>query len=503
VIADDEGMTRRNYDCSMILTTTLLACLGLASSTGCGSSQATPGSGKQVSAVLQLTPSAVNVSVGASVSFHPLSEENAVPNANCVWSAADPTVLASKGNGDFAAMAPGSSAVTATCGGSTASASVLVATVSNPSAIKITSGGVYSGNWSSKDPSVPAVTIITSEPVTIKNSTVSGPGQLIVIYGSGRGGDVTIDNVTGTAIDPGVAAQAKGKFIDAEVMSRLSVTHCTMHKVSFGVYIVSSTLTSLTIKDNVADNLDDRNSDGNGGYLINQRTLGHFIQFNGVSLPNGGEIGWNKVINTDEAASTEDILSFYESHASADKMVLVHDNYLEGAFAAGQTTTYTGGGMQFDGGSSDPSTATGFIKVYDNTLVHTAGFGISIGAGHDISVTSNRIVSCGKDRAGKWIADPGSFAISMWNYYQTNQFFNNYMANNSGGLVRPGANGNPSPGDISAPSASDSLHNIVGTNVFEQPCLTSSGLTLAAESAERTRWLDTVSQAGELLGDQH
>lgn len=149
-----------------------------------------------------------------------------------------------------------------------------------------------------------------------------------------------------------------------------------------------------------------------------------------------------------------------------------------------------------DGASNDPSTASGFVQIYNNAIVHLAGFGISIGAGHDISVTGNRIVSCGKDSSGNWIAYSGSGALGMWNYYQTNQYFNNYIANNSGGVVRPDANGNPVPGDIYAPSVSVSLNNIVGTNVFEQPCLTASGLNLAAELAEKTRWLDSVSSAG-------
>lgn len=117
-----------------------------------------------------------------------------------------------------------------------------------------------------------------------------------------------------------------------------------MHGVSFGVYVAASTATSLTIKDNVADNLDDRESDGHGGYLLNRRVLGHFIQLNSVSLPNGGEIAWNQMINSDGIASVEDILSFYQSHGSAENAVLVHDNYLQGAIVAGQTTPDTGGG---------------------------------------------------------------------------------------------------------------------------------------------------------------
>jgi hypothetical protein len=345
--------------------------------------------------------------------------------------------------------------------------------------------------------------ILTNEPVVLRNSTITGRGDLIIVYGSQGGANVTIDNVTGTALDPGVAGQARGKFVGAEVMSGLSVTHCTMHGVGFGVYVASSTMALLIIKDNVADNLDDRESDGHGGFLLNQRVLGHLIQLNGVSLPNGGEIAWNQMINSEGAASVEDVISFYQSYGSAGKAVLVHDNYLQGAFATGQTTAYTGGGVQMDGGSNDPSTATGFVQIINNTIVHLAGFGISIGAGHDISVTGNRIVSCGKDSSGSWIATPGSTALVMMNYYQSNQYFNNSMANNSGGVVRPDASGNPIPGDVDAPSSSQSLHNIVGSNVFEQPCLAGSNLNLAAEPIEKDRWLGTVATAGELLGDQH
>jgi len=348
------------------------------------------------------------------------------------------------------------------------------------------------------------VTVITNEPVVLRNSTLTSRGDLIIVYGHDGGANVTIENVTGTALDPGVAGRAKGKFVGAEVLANLSVTHCTMHNVSFGVYVAASTqLKSLLIKDNVADNLDDRKSDGNGGYLLNQRELGHFIQLGGVAALNGGEISWNRAINLDGEASNEDLLSFYGSRGTADKNINIHDNYLEGAIATGQTTPYTGTGIQTDGDFNDPSLATGFLRIYNNTVVHLAGSGISIGAGHDISVTRNRIVSCGKDSAGNWITNLGSTALVMLNYYKTNQYFNNFIANNSGGVITPDDAGKPVPGDSYIPSVSGSLHNIVTSNVFEQPCLANSDINLAAELFERDRWSKTAFLAGELLGDRH
>jgi hypothetical protein len=488
-----------------VLSSVLLACSSIALSVGCGSSKGSQAPfGKAVQGVLRLSPAMVSLPQGNDVRFALAEDTITISPSRCTWQAADTTILSSKGNGEFVGIGIGSSSVTATCGGSSASSSVLVTPVSDPTAIMITSGGTYSGNWTSTDPKIPAVTILTNEPVILQNSTLSGRGDLIVIYGRQAGANVTIDNVTGTALNPGVAGAARGKFLGVENVSRLSVTHCTMHGVSFGVYVTASAaLESLTIKDNVGDNLDDRKSDGNGGYLLNQRVLGHFIQIGGTYSPNGGEIAWNQMINSDGKASIEDVISFYQGRGAAGKPIAVHDNYIEGAFATGQTTPYTGTGVQMDGDPNYPSTANGFVQIFNNTIVHLAGSGISIAAGHDISVTGNRIVSCGKDVSGNWIAGQGSVALAMLNYYQMNQYFNNYMANNSGGLISPDANGNPEPGDIYTPSASKDLNNVVSTNVFEQPCLAGSSLNLAAESIERNRWLSAVAMAGELLGDQH
>jgi hypothetical protein len=488
----------------LLLPWLIVACSTFISS-GCGSgfeeNQKVPG--RQIQG-LQLYPATVNLVQGNGVRFELNTNAGQIPASQCTWTAGTSAILASKGNGEFVGTGVGSSSVTATCNGMSASSSVLVSPISNPMAITITSGGTYSGTWSSIDPEVPAVTIRTNERVALQNSSLTSRGDLIIIYGRDSGANVTIDNVTGTALDPGVAGRAKGKFVGSEDMASLSVTHCTMHNVSFGVYVSASThLELLTIKDNVADNIDDRKSDGKGGYLLNQRVLGHFIQLGGVSALNGGELSWNQLINFDGEASIEDLLSFYGSRGTANKNIKIHDNYLEGAIATGQTTPYTGTGIQTDGDFDDPSIATGFLQVFNNTVVHLAGSGISIGAGHDISMTGNRIVSCGKDTAGNWITQQGSTALSMLNYYHTNQYFNNSMTNNSGGLVTPDESGKPIPGDSWVPSTSESFHNVVSSNVFEQPCLANSDINLNAELAERARWVKAAAQAGERLGDQH
>ena len=45
--------------------------------------------------------------------------------------------------------------------------------------LTITEGGTYSGAWTSHDANVSVIVVATAEPVTIENSILTGPGNLI------------------------------------------------------------------------------------------------------------------------------------------------------------------------------------------------------------------------------------------------------------------------------------------------------------------------------------
>ena len=146
--------------------------------------------------------------------------------------------------------------------------------LTTPSApISITSGGKYSGSWASYDSNTPAVTISTNEPVVIQNSTITSKGDLIEVLGSGSGANVTIQNVIGVALDPEIAGKQRGKFLLAISANALTVEHCTMTGVSFGVYVVDSTLVTLTVSNNAANDMEDRASDGHGGFTSQRPDL--------------------------------------------------------------------------------------------------------------------------------------------------------------------------------------------------------------------------------------
>lgn len=354
----------------------------------------------------------------------------------------------------------------------------------------ITTGGTYSGNWSSNDPATPAVYVNTDQPVTILNSTVSGRGDLIVVNGN-FGAHVSVQNVSGTALDPGVAGAQRGSFVRATKAASLQVTHCTMTGVSYGVQVLYSAMQTLTLSYNVASQLEDRASDGQGGFLTQRPSLGHFIMLNQVAAA-GGDIGWNQVVDTVGQSSTEDVISLFKAQGSPGSPIQVHDNYLEG-YSSPNTAQYTGAGIITDGDGKllDPAN----VVISGNQMVHAAGSGVEIAAGSNIYVSGNRVVSCGMDAAGNWIMAPFANAVVVWNYYGSLGFLNNSVQGTFGGLIRPSAAGTPQAADLWVRTADLNVTDTMGTNQFTDPCLAGGQVNLNAEAAERSYWQSKLAAA--------
>lgn len=453
---------------------------------------------------LSISPGTITLAVDGSITVSLASSVDTLnqpsPSA-CAWDSNNRDVVRPNGAGTFIGISAGSATISASCGGDTATATALVTPPGNPRAIKITQGGIYSGIWQSNDTNTPAVSIETADPVTITDSTVSGKGGALILS-LVNGGNLTVTNTTGTGEDPMVYGLARPKFVEVSYSSVLTVKNCTMSGVSLGIYVAGSTLSSLSIVDNKAFDLDDRVSDGQGGAVPDQRVLGHFVILNQDSAPQGGEIAWNQLINSPANSSIEDLIDIADSHGSdASHEIVIHDNYLEGAFAPVISHWYTGGGIQMDGASDDPARATGFIRVYENVIVRTANYGISIGAGHDISMINNRVVSCGQDGNGNWINFTGP-AYSMWNYNNTDLYHNNVILGTTGGVIAL-IGGRPTNADANTISASQALSNVVSGNDLEHPCWQNGVVTQTAEENERAAWSLKIAKAGVTIGDTH
>ncbi len=450
----------------------------------------------------ELSPAAGTLQVGADLNFKATSFYASSPGTGvpCDWSSSNPAVLISEGKGRFRGYAPGAATVVAQCtDADPLSASVLVTTVP-PGPIVITAGGTYSGAWTSDDPAVPAVSILTDQPVILHDAVITSRGDLINIDGTGSGAHVTVEDVTGTALDPGSAGMQRGAFLTAQNVASLHVAHCSMSGVSYGIRVLSSTLSALSLTRNTAREMEDRASDGAGGLEPTRPSLGHFIYLHDVSAPSGAEIAWNEAIDTIGSSSTEDVINIYKSQGSAAAPIRVHDNYMEG-YSSTTTAAYTGAGLIADGDSMAPVTA--FVSFETNQMVHTAGSGVEIAGGHDILARGNRVVSCGMDAQGKWFAMPFVNAAILWNYYAAPDFYNNVVKGTKGGMLKPDANGQAITGDIWVRTSDLNATDLFTHNHFTDPCLSDGKMNLEAEDAERARWAAKLSAANITLGDQH
>jgi hypothetical protein len=339
--------------------------------------------------------------------------------------------------------------------------------------------------------------------VVIQDSVITSRGTLIELSGVKTGANVTIDNVTGTALDPEVSGAQRGAFLSATQVASLTVKNCSIIGASFGINLTASSPTTLEISNNYASNLEDRASDGQGGFLATRPSLGHFVILNGVSAPSGADISWNQVVQTIGQSSTEDVINIFNSQGSQGHPIAVHDNYMEGSSSPVVNGHYTGTALITDGPGTGDAQPTAFVLFQANQVVATAGTGVGIAAGHDVTATANRIVSCGMNNAGTWYAW-GANGIVIWNYYGSTQFYNDTITGTVGGMVGPGTNNTPTAFDAwgNPPDMLDPGNSIAG-NDFTNPCLTSSGVNLQAEDAERAFWTSKTSSANELIGDQH
>ncbi|MGB7161364.1 MAG: fibronectin type III domain-containing protein [Tepidisphaeraceae bacterium] len=333
------------------------------------------------------------------------------------------------------------------------------------STLVITAGGTYSGTWESQDPMTPVVSVQTNEPVVIVNSVIRGPGDLIASGVDHT--DITVRNTQGYGVNPNLYGRATGEFISVRRFDNL-VAEDNYFEHTAGINLLDylgthTAADTVRVVDNHARNIDGRESDGNGGYLdFNARTrrsdgitekgyeIVQFVQLDKVSGVPGMQIAWNKVINEPGNSRVEDNINIYKSGGTIDSPLLIHDNYIEGAYTiapwqgdySDDTYDYgwgfSGGGILLgDGVGSDTTADPAYVQAYGNTIVSTTNFGIAIAAGHDMEFYDNRIVSAGVLPDGRAITAQNVGAY-IWDAYGAGatHFYDNYAHDNLIGWVK-------------------------------------------------------------------
>ncbi len=389
------------------------------------------------------------------------------------------------------------SAITTSVISATKAAAPPNVTYSDP--LTITKGGTYSGNWRSSDPKIPAVSVQTKDAVIIQNATVVGPGTLISANG---GSNLTVLNTAGYALNPNVVGQLKGDFLSIYQATRLDVEHCYIDGAANGIFVNSyggnhSADQTITIRNNSFHNTDGRHSDGNGGYqATGDSGVPHAVILDQVQNVPGIEIAWNQFVNEPKDSYVTDVINIYSSSGTSSSHLLVHDNYIHGAYPPDPLKdSFSGGGIIADGSSGDAAdTTTSLLDIYNNQVVSTTNYGIAIEAGHDNVVYNNRIISSdllpdGSNLAGQNVGSP------LWNFYKqpAGVFANNVIRDNTIGWAKP----NNGRNDTWFPDCAQDANNVsLCTNNQALP----NPITLDTESAEYTSWQQKLSSAGITVG---
>jgi hypothetical protein len=276
-----------------------------------------------------------------------------------------------------------------------------------------------------------------------------------------------------------------GRFIDIDGFVNVVVRNSYLQGTS-GIYLcnyVGNHTPSQTVKilRNQAWNIDGRFSDGHGGFLTgpDDNYFVQFFQANRLYNLVGAEVAWNEVVNSPRKSRVEENISIHDTSGTPTSPFLIHDNYIQGAYAADPVhdATYTGGGiMVSDNGSA-------YIRAYKNQIISTSNEGITITSGHDNAFYGNRVLSSGYLSNGKRIAAQNVGAV-IWNYNSEPTFASNSGYNNLIGWMLNGSQNN-----AYVPDATDWTHR-------DYPGV----VTLAIEKSERTYWQSKLAKSRIKLG---
>jgi hypothetical protein len=352
--------------------------------------------------------------------------------------------------------------------------------------IIIKKGGIYSGNWESKDSEVPAVEIRTSEPVIIENSTIRGAGYLI--KSEGHDAKIIVRNTEGYGLPPTpwVLYEKPRRFLIVNDFKHVVVENCYMESTA-GIYLGNSykgngsPQQTISIRYNKAKNIDGRIYDG---WYRSQ-----FVQFNFRNPVQHAEIAWNEIINKPDQSLVEDNINIYNSRGTAASPIRIHNNYIQGAYPLPATNPeYSGGGILTDAPAEDTTQTTAHVRIYENQLVGLGNYCIGIAGGNNIEVYRNRAMVSGMIDADRPFA---CWTSGIWakDFYKTGATFGNRFYNNTLGVVGQGGEWR-----------NEIMEGIENAASIKDNQVIQQHPSANLEQEERKRWQEKIQSNGIAIG---
>ncbi len=305
--------------------------------------------------------------------------------------------------------------------------------------IYITKPGTYTGNYKSDDPNTPAILILCYDSVIITACNIVSQGEGIKAYGGSRL-NIHHNNIKGVL--PTNGSQYGRALNDYQPQTLTFENNYVEHTGGLMVDHNNENTKSAIIRYNLIRNTDKRKTDGSAG---DHRAA---TLFNTVTTI-AGEIAWNKFENVVDSSFIEDNINLGNTGGTSTKPISIHDNFIKGAYpapriypGAGQVD-FSGSGITVEdnGGVSAFDQVSRYVNVTNNQVVSVGNGGINVNAGHDISVTGNRIISSGMYPDGM---QSNAFwgAGACWNGsgLPITSFFNVVYKNNTVGYARPDQN---------------------------------------------------------------
>lgn len=301
---------------------------------------------------------------------------------------------------------------------------------------KITKGGTYKGDWESKLTEVPAVDVLTNEPVIIENSTVAGAGYLIKHWANR--GNIIVRNTKGIGLTPTTWVDYKKprRFLTLASFVNVIVENCellgTAGILLGGTYEGNGTAANtFKIRYNKVRNIDGR-LHNNGSDRV------QFFQGNFRKPISFAEVAWNEVINEAGKSMVEDNINLYNIRGTQANPISIHNNYIQGAYPMPHTNSvYSGGGIISDSAGATADQATAFVHIHNNQTVNLGNYNYAIAAGNNIMVEQNRAINSGLFDDGTPMMTHNS-GIYGHDYYKKGATFNAMMRNNLIGVMTHG-----------------------------------------------------------------